>query len=70
MKHPFIKKFIIIYLSAVALVLIYFLFKTLFIEDKEIELKSFNTPKSKNEISTDKIEYKETGNKFLLLPKR
>jgi len=66
MKHPFIKKFIIIYLSAVALVLAYFIFKTLFLEDKEIELKSFNT--NKEEVKKVEVIQEKAEAKFLLLP--
>jgi len=68
MKHPFIKKFIIIYLSAVALVLAYFIFKTLFIQDKEIKLKSFKL--STEEVKEIEIKEEKKETKFMLLPKK
>jgi amino acid permease len=68
MKHPFIKKFIIIYLSAVALVLAYFIVKSIFTQDKEIELKSFNT--STQEIEKEELVKENKEAKFLLLPKK
>ena len=67
MKHPFIKKFIILYLSAVVLVLLYFIIKTLFLEDKEIELKSFNE-KKESVIQEDIPSKKKSEQRFLLLP--
>ncbi len=69
MKHPFIKKFIIIYLSAVVLVLLYFIIKTLFLEDKEIELKSFNE-KKESVIQEDLPSKKKSEQRFLLLPSK
>jgi amino acid permease len=68
MKHPFIKKFIIIYLSAVALVLAYFMVKSIFTQDKEIELKSFNT--STQEIEKEERVKENKEARFLLLPKK
>jgi amino acid permease len=68
MKHPFIKKFIIIYLSAVALVLAYFIVKSIFTQDKEIELKSFNT--STQEIEKEERVKENKEARFLLLPKK
>ena len=69
MKHPFIKKFIIIYLSAVALVLAYFIFKTLFLEDETRELKQFNTTTQKSK-KRDVLQEKEEARRFILLPKK
>ena len=69
MKHPFIKKFMIIYLSAVVLVLAYFIVKTLFLEDKAIELKSFNTTKQELE-KVEVVQEKEEARRFMLLPKK
>ncbi len=69
MKHPFIKKFIIIYLSAVALVLVYFIFKTLFLEDETRELKQFNTTTQKSK-KRDVLQEKEEARRFILLPKK
>ncbi len=68
MKHPFIKKFIIIYLSAVALVLAYFIFKTLFMHDKEIKLKSFKL--SSEEVNNTEIKKEKKELRLMLLPKR
>ena len=69
MKHPFIKKFIIIYLSAVALVLAYFIFKTLFLEDNTRELKQFNTTTQKSK-KKEVVQEKEEARQFILLPKK
>jgi len=69
MKHPFIKKFMIIYLSAVVLVLAYFIVKTLFLEDKVVELKSFNTTKQELE-KVEVVQEKEEARRFMLLPKK
>ncbi len=69
MKHPFIKKFIIIYLSAVALVLAYFIFKTLFLEDETRELKQFNTTTQESK-KRDVLQEKEEARRFILLPKK
>ena len=68
MKHPFVKKFLYIYIGAVILVLGYFAFKTLFTEEKAINLKSFNTSHKAIEKPIEVKEEKTT--KFLLLPKK
>ena len=68
LKHPFVKKFLFIYLTAVVLVVLYFISKMLFTQEKEIELKQFNTTKQevKAETKEDQLEPKR---KFILLPK-
>lgn len=55
-----------IYLSAVVMVLVYFIIKTLFLEEKEFELKSFDT-KNEEPKSLEAIK-PERKSQFLLLP--
>jgi len=68
MKHPFIKKFMIIYLSAVVLVLAYFIVKTLFLEETVVELKSFDT--TTQEIKKAEVKEEKKEARFMLLPKK
>lgn len=58
----------IIYLSAVVLVLAYFIVKTVFTQDKEVELKSFNT--SAEKVKEEVLEEKTEETRFMLLPKK
>jgi len=67
LKHPFVKKFLFIYLSAVVLVLGYFFYKSFFTQEKVIELKSFDT-RTKELKKPEKVK-EEPKAKFLLLPK-
>jgi len=78
---PFIKKLLLAYILAVVMVLTYFLIKTLFSEDKEVALKSFNTSKepkgttSENRTSKDEKTQTETNRResktgFILLPQQ
>ena len=70
---PFLKKLLQFYIIAVSLVLIYFVLRTLFSEEKTIELKHFKTAK---EINTTQVNYennslddKNDTQRILLLPK-
>ncbi len=76
-----IKKLLRFYLFAIVLVLIYFINRTLFIEEKPIELKSFHTDRElkqpslrqtqNNEKSIEAKSNEEKNNKeFILLPKK
>ena len=68
LKHPFVKKFLFIYLAAVLLVVLYFISKMLFTQEKEIELKHFNTTQQEVKAET-KAEKSAQKRKFILLPK-
>jgi len=67
-NKPFVKKFLYIYLSAVALVLLYFLFKTLFIPDTEITPKSFEREQVQAQQPIQEQKPTQAKEKFLLLP--
>ena len=76
--RPYIKKFLLLYIIAVTLVLLYFVLKILFSEEKVTKQKHFNTVR---EVNRTKINSKESLNNetpqeqnrskpFLLLPQQ
>lgn len=74
--HPFkplMRKMIVIYAIAVAMVVVYFILRLFFSQDKAIELREFNTKtKTMKDVQKDKEEQHEEetglGQKFMLLP--
>ena len=69
-KNLFVKRFLFIYAISVALVLIYFIFKMLFLEEKEIEYKSFSKPQEKVETEEVVENIQDEEKRFILLPKK
>ena len=69
-KNPFVKKFLFIYAIAVVLVLLYFLLKTLFLEEKEITYKSFHEANGSETISDVQEKREEEKIHFIVLPKK
>lgn len=68
------KKLVIIYALAVALVLVYFILRILFPQNTDVELKHFNTQSEssgqiKEETGDDK-DVTEVQQKFMLLPQK
>ena len=70
-KLPFVKKFLLAYAAAVSLVLIYFIVRMLFLEQKAVEHKSFNiSHETKSVVDVKEKEMEEEKVPFILLPKR
>ena len=71
---PLMKKLLIIYALAVAMVLVYFILRVLFPQNTPVELKHFNTQsEASGEIKKGKEEDKnetEAQQKFMLLPQK
>lgn len=69
-RLPFVKKFLFVYLISVTLVLIYFIIKMLFLQERKIEYKSFSKPlqEVKTQVVIEKSKDERTP--LLLLPKK
>lgn len=69
-RLPFVKKFLFVYLISVTLVLIYFIIKMLFSQEREIEYKSFAKPlqEVKTQVVIEKSKDERTP--LLVLPKK
>ena len=68
---PLMKKLVFIYALSIAMVIIYFILRTFFHQDKALELKHFNTPTEViEEFQNDKEEETESQQKFMLLPQK
>lgn len=66
---PLMKKLMIIYLLAIAMVIVYFILRFFFHQDKALELRHFNTQSAAAEkVKNDKKEETESQQKFILLP--
>jgi len=65
-----LKKLLLPYLIALALVLLYFISRLIFQDEKTIEYKHFATPSDKSIIQEDvPNERKKERSKFIVLPK-
>lgn len=69
-KNPFVKKFLYVYAISVALVLIYFIVKMFFLEEKEMEYKSFIKVQEKVETPLEIESVEDNETRFILLPKK
>jgi len=68
---PLMKKLVIIYSLAVAMVIFYFILRLFFQQDTVVELRHFNTQsKTVDEIQEHKEEEPESEQKFMLLPQK
>jgi hypothetical protein len=68
---PLMKKLLIVYAFAVAIVIIYFILRLFFHQETALELKHFNTQDKTAEIVRDeKEEESEVRQKFMLLPQK
>lgn len=70
LSRPAVKKLLLAYLIAMLLVLIYFVLRTLFQEQREMEFKEFNTRSEAAIAEQNSSEPAIAEKKFMLLPTR
>lgn len=68
---PLMKKLVLIYALAVAIVIVYFILRLFLHQETDLELKHFNTQsKTIDKVQEHNEEEPESQQKFMLLPKR
>jgi len=68
---PLMKKLMIIYLLAVAIIIVYFILRIFFHQDKALKLRHFNTQtEATEEFQNDKEKETQSQQKFMLLPQK